>query len=94
MFLAGDIGGTKSSLGLFDANGQMLHCSQYKNSECTSPESLLERFIAQHKQCQPQLHDTHPIQGMCLGIAGPVHEQTCQMTNLSWYFDANALSAL
>lgn len=92
MFLAGDIGGTKSALGLFDRFGQLVHCVQFKNAESSGLEALIERFLEEHRQMQPTLHAQSPVQGMCLGVAGPVHRQTCQMTNLSWYLDAQDLS--
>lgn len=93
MFLAGDIGGTKTALGLFDPQGQLLHSAQFENAGIHHPESLLQRFIDEHKQCQPALHARTPLQGMCLGIAGPVSDQVCQMTNLPWRIDARQLSA-
>lgn len=93
MFLAGDIGGTKTTLGLFNSRGQLIHSAYFENANESGLEPLLQRFIDEHKQCQPATHSQKPLQGMCLGVAGPVHHQICQMTNLSWRVDAKQLTA-
>lgn len=97
MFLAGDIGGTKTALGLFDAKGQLLHTAYYENIGISGVECLLEQFLQEQfpeeqKRCHDSALNKSPLQGMCLGIAGPVHEQRCQMTNLPWHIDAKALA--
>lgn len=92
MFLAGDIGGTKSALGLFDPFGQLVHSAQFRNAECGGLEALIEQFLVDHRQRYPALHAQSPVLGMCLGVAGPVHRQTCQMTNLNWFLDAEHLA--
>ncbi len=95
LFLAGDIGGTKTTLGLFNTRGQLLHSAYYENAHAAGIEPMVQRFLDEHKQCQPgnNSHTPLPLQGVCLGIAGPVHDQVCQMTNLPWRVDAKHLTA-
>lgn len=95
LFLAGDIGGTKTTLGLFNTRGQLLHSAYYENAHAAGIEPMVQRFLDEHKQCQPgnNSHTPVPLQGVCLGIAGPVHDQVCQMTNLPWRVDAKHLTA-
>lgn len=101
MFLAGDIGGTKSAFAMFDTSGQLLHSATYNNADSTGLQPLIARFIGEHRQQYPELYQSllHEatltanglLQGMCLGVAGPVHQHTCQMTNLPWFLDARQL---
>src|SRR3990167_8581093 len=95
LFLAGDIGGTKTTLGLFNTLGQLLHSAYYENAHAGCIDAIVQRFIDEHKQCQPGKNSDSvlALQGICLGIAGPVHNQICQMTNLPWRVDAKHLTA-
>jgi glucokinase len=76
--LAGDIGGTKTNLGLF-AQGQdrpeMLAMESYSSGHATGLSELITRFL-----------DAHPrsISAACFGIAGPVIDGRSKATNLPW----------
>ena len=79
MILAGDIGGTKAQLALFDG----AHSPRSPRSELRLPtrgsaslESLVEEFLAQT--------GARPTR-MVFGIAGPVSENRCVTTNLPWH---------
>ena len=76
--LAGDIGGTKTNLGLF-LSGKRRPVPKiietYSSRTAPDLESIIDRFLDKHHAS---------ITGACLGIAGPVHNGRCKTTNLPW----------
>lgn len=85
MILAGDIGGTKTVLTLLskEADGSVA-CTQeqtYSSHDFIAFDEILDRFLPADIK----------ITSACFGIAGPVVNQRCQMTNLSWLLDATKL---
>jgi len=87
MILAGDIGGTKTVLALFDDWGQPLQMVQSR------------RFVSGNYGClEDVLHcfteiRRHPVERVCLGVAGPVTNGRCVATNLPWVIDARKIAA-
>ena len=87
MILAGDIGGTKAQLALFeDAGSPRTPKSELRlpTRGSASLESLVEEFLAQTK--------ARPTR-MVFGIAGPVNDNRCVTTNLPWQVDGASMSA-
>lgn len=87
MILAGDIGGTKTVLSLLekDADG-LLKCVReqtFASGEYGSFDAILELFLPADVR----------IGSACFGVAGPVVEQRCFATNLSWTLDGELLKA-
>ncbi len=79
MILAGDIGGTKTNLALFDVVDDRLQVTaqtQFKSRDFKSLGDVIRTF--------GQEHETHSIEAACFGIAGPVVNGRCQTTNLPW----------
>jgi glucokinase len=78
MVLAGDIGGTKTNLGLF-RKGERRPAAAVMDSFPSGEASGLERIVE-------QFLDKHPVSvaGACFGIAGPVIDGRCKATNLPW----------
>jgi glucokinase len=79
MILAGDIGGTKTVLALFQDTAGDLHLvrdATYASQDYASLEEILEQFLAQ----EAGLH----LQAACFGVAGPVVEGKSTTTNLPW----------
>ncbi|MEW6593332.1 MAG: glucokinase [Thermodesulfobacteriota bacterium] len=77
--LAGDIGGTKTSLALFRGplDGMAMEkTATYPSRSAASPLELIDRFLA--AAGRPALA------GACLGIAGPVVDGAATATNLPW----------
>lgn len=79
MILAGDTGGTKTVLALFDRDGkiareQLFHCADF-----TSLEAIVDAFAP------------GKIEGACFGVAGPVHAGTAKITNLPWTIEERSL---
>jgi glucokinase len=76
--LAGDVGGTKTMLGLFSKGTKRpatLAVETYPSKEAPDLESILERFLALHPL---------PLKSACFGVAGPVTDGRSKVTNLPW----------
>lgn len=74
MILAGDVGGTKVRLALFNFEGQLQREERFASREFLHFKDLLALFIKGSKE----------IKAACLGIAGPVYNHKCKTTNLPW----------
>ncbi len=87
MILAGDIGGTKTVLALVgrspDGSLTPIKEETYLSREFLEFSDILDQFLP---------HGTQ-LTSACFGIAGPVVNQHCQMTNLSWSLDGAKLKA-
>lgn len=83
-FLAGDVGGTKTALALFDADQRMVRRATLPSARFVSLEMLIQEFLDQEAEGQV-------IAAACFGIAGPIADQSCRATNLPWIIDASAL---
>lgn len=85
MILAGDVGGTKTNLGLFEfAAGRLVakHIRSFRSASYAGLESLVEEFLG-------------PAAGTIavgsFGVPGPVIDGVVQVTNLPWLIDFSAL---
>jgi len=79
MILAGDIGGTKTNLALFEVQDDTLVMQvqkQFESREFASLNDVISAFEAQTSIAH--------IDAACFGIAGPVIEGRCRTTNLPW----------
>lgn len=93
--LAGDIGGTKTILRLVEAqpsseaeaNLTTLHENRYVSAEFPDLVPMVRQFFS---EAEAALGETQ-IQKACFGIAGPVVDNTCNLTNLSWQLAADRL---
>lgn len=86
MLLAGDIGGTKTVLALFDENGEMtqpLHEATFPSEKYPSLEAIIARFLVDHPVT---------LTAASFGVAGPVMKNRAQITNLPWVIDAQTIS--
>ena len=78
IILAGDIGGTKTNLGLFVRGKRrplLKVIETYSSQGALKFENIIERFLESHHV---------PITSACFGIAGPVVNGRCKTTNLPW----------
>ncbi|BBP43445.1 glucokinase [Thiosulfativibrio zosterae] len=83
--LAGDIGGTKTVLALYQVSDDGLKevkKSMFASGQHEHFEDLLREFLGSATQ----------IDMACFGIAGPIKEQRCITTNLPWTIDALEIS--
>ncbi len=88
MILAGDIGGTKTILGLYALSPAGLYCIR-QTSYASAAYDTLEEIVAGYLRQQAK-----PIAAACFGIAGPVAEGRGEVTNLPWTVEEARLSAL
>ncbi len=84
--LAGDVGGTKTSLAIFEVNGtrlEVLALEKYPSQQYGSLDEIVRRFVeAQDHSCD----------WGSFGIAGPVRDGRAETTNLPWLVDAKRLA--
>lgn len=85
MILAGDIGGTKTNVALFEIEeaGKPLAQRSFPSNKYDSLESIIAEFVAEH---QPQ------VTRACFGIAGPVKDGQVKTPNLKWTVDGRTLA--
>jgi len=84
MILAGDVGGTKVHLALYDfTNGQLTYKREerYPAREYTGLEEIVKEFIGSDKAT-----------AACFGVPGPVRHGRLRLTNLPWTLDSSDLS--
>jgi glucokinase len=89
VILAGDIGGTKTILGLFErADGRLALRREetYVSAEHPSLESMIEDFLGAAR--------TAAVGAACFGVAGPVIRGRAKLTNLSWTASGAAVAKL
>ncbi len=85
LVLAGDVGGTKTILGIFtygEKGLQLMEHDTIPSREAKSLGDLLARFIEK----RPYL-----ISSACFGVPGPVSRGRCRTTNLPWTVSENEL---
>lgn len=84
--LAGDIGATKTILRLNELQAgveQTLAEATYPSARYPHLNPMIQEFLAEVGGGLPQY--------ACLAIAGPVVNDTCQLTNLSWQLDGRQM---
>ncbi len=86
MILAGDIGGTKTLLALYNQQGECLGKQQYASQAFDQFSTLLENFLSQSHN--PSLSS------VCLGVAGPIVDGDCIATNLPWKLTRSSIGRL
>ena len=87
MILAGDIGGTKTIIALFEGTAaglRQLRDATFPSREHGSLEEILAIFL------KDQAHDS--LQVGCFGVAGPVIDGKSKTTNLPWELDETVLA--
>jgi glucokinase len=85
MILAGDVGGTKVHLALYDFTDGKLkqtHDKQYPAKEFSGLEEIVRDFLG-----------TNKVSAACFGVPGPVRAGRLRLTNLPWTIDSSELSA-
>lgn len=81
-----DIGGTKTSFGVFEASDNklsLLREETFASRSLGTFEEILQKFLASDHGVRPDV--------LSIGVAGPVFENKVKLTNLSWDLDAASL---
>jgi glucokinase len=89
MILAGDVGGTKTLLGLFErAHPRPVprHLFRYSTTDFASFSDQLDAFAR-------DVGGLPRIEAVALGIAGPVVGRVARLTNHTWVVDADVIEA-
>ncbi len=92
MILAGDVGGTKVHLALYDfANGRLhpIRDHKFPAHEFASLDDVVTRFLAAADGHQATSPDQ--IVAACFGCPGPVRDGRLKLTNLPWTLDTREL---
>lgn len=89
--LGGDVGGTKTWLGIFRAAGsdagaslQLRRSAKYSSKSAASLGQLVAEFLQDEKD---------QVDFACFGLPGPVQGTRVRLVNLPWEIDAAALAA-
>lgn len=88
MIIAGDIGGTKTVLALYERTTEGLHQSAeraFASADYESLEAVLSEFLRDHPGTR--------LENACFGIPGAIIESRVHTTNLSWNVSEQALEA-
>ena len=88
MILAGDIGGTRTRLALFErAAGKlpMVSDSEYPSREHAGLDEIVSQFLSEHAA---------QIDSACFGVAGPVLHGRVSTPNLPWLIDVRTIEKL
>ncbi|MFQ5588231.1 MAG: glucokinase [Nitrospiria bacterium] len=87
MILAGDIGGTKTTLALYADDGSPaspLHIQRLASRDFPDIFAVIDLFLSNKRI---------GIQKTCFGVAGPIFNQRCSTTNLPWMVDAEKIKS-
>ena len=85
MILAGDVGGTKVHLALYDfSNGKLDYTREerFPAKEYSGLEAIVKEFLGGDQAT-----------AACFGVPGPVRDGRLRLTNLPWTLDSRELSA-
>jgi glucokinase len=86
MLLAGDVGGTKTLLGVFergDTRPVSIELRAFTTLDYSSIIAMIEDFLRGHDW---------RIDGACFGVAGPVLAGRAELTNVPWVVDAQEVA--
>jgi len=89
MLLAGDIGGTKTLLGLFDplpGRPRPLAVRSFVTLDYGDLSAMLAGFLASERV------RADAIESACFGVAGPVIGDAAELTNVPWHVDARPVA--
>lgn len=88
MLLAGDLGGTKTVLGLFDplpGRPRPVVTRSFNTPEYPDPTAVIAEF-----RSDPSVRAA-VVDAVCFGVAGPVVGGTARLTNVPWRIDGRQL---
>lgn len=93
LLIAGDIGGTKTILRLVNATSPTVQENWYEERfvSASFPDlvPMVEKFLT---HAQEKLGTIAPIERACFGIAGPVVNNTSNVTNLGWNLQGDRIA--
>jgi glucokinase len=96
ILLAGDIGGTKTLLALYRADGhglQELVAERYRSAEWPDLTPMVGHFLHSCGATYGMDAGQRAPAAACFAVAGPVQDGRARLTNLPWQLDQRALVA-
>jgi glucokinase len=90
MLLAGDVGGTKTLLGLFSLDDERpapIEIGEFVTLDYDGLEPMMREFLSAWKV------DPRTLAATCIGVAGAVTEQVARLTNVPWLVDGDAVGS-
>ena len=94
MILAGDVGGTKVDLALYNFEGGKLkevRSKKYPAHEYSTLQDVVKAFLATEDTVEKVEQE---VVAACFGCPGPVKDGHLKLTNLPWELDARDLSKI
>jgi glucokinase len=92
MLLAGDIGGTKTLLGLFDSAQSRPRPIAVRSFGTLDFDDLPTMIAAFLRTTDGVAGAPGAIAAACFGVAGPVIDESAQLTNVPWSVDAREVA--
>lgn len=92
--LAGDIGGTKTALGIFTRENERPEAmvrETYDSRDADDLEGIIEQFLERFRDDRSDDLRADDIQAACFGVAGPVDKGRCKATNLPWVISEDSI---
>src|SRR5471030_1484301 len=90
LLLAGDIGGTKTLLGLFEpaaGRPRAVTTRSYGTLDHAGLPEMITAFLRDASTASAS------IGAACFGVAGPVMDEAAALTNVPWHVDARQVAA-
>ncbi len=91
IILAGDIGGTKTNIGVFMFKDERLvpiKVLNFVNADYGGIEDIIEASLSHEDDAKFK----DDIAAAAFGVAGPVEGKLCKITNLGWVIDADSIA--
>jgi len=96
VILAGDVGGTKANLGLFEMSGEgplkLLAAASFASSAFAGLAAVVEAFLRQASAVVGAAGGRPEVTAACFGVAGPVIDNRTSTPNLAWEIDGGELA--
>jgi glucokinase len=93
VILAGDIGGTKCNLALYevrDRTRRKITEQRFESREFPTFDELISKFLSETREAAKDAA-VRKIEAAGFGVAGPVFDNRVKTTNLPWVVDGSAL---
>ena len=89
MLLAGDVGGTKTLLGLFSSEPERpspIEVGEFVTLDYDGLERMIDEFLRAWRV------EPRHLDAACIGVAGAITSQVARMTNVPWVVDGAAVA--
>ncbi|MFH0960457.1 MAG: glucokinase, partial [Pseudomonadota bacterium] len=88
LVLAGDVGATKTNLGIFESTGtsaELIRIGSFPSQSFETLDQLISVFLSEGQ---------YEIQSACFGLPGPVSGKSVRATNLDWEVNSDTLTKI